>query len=414
MTLMPGRRAALGLPLALPLMSVAAPAIVRAQSATIRIGVLSDMAGPYAGNTGPGSLAGTRLAAEDFMKAHPDIRVEVLSADAQNKVDVGSQIARSWIDTQGVDAVLDVPMSALALNLIDIMKEKNKVALFTGPASSDLSGRNCSPNHVHWVYDSWSLAHALGTATVQVGGDTWFFLTADYAFGHSLERDTSAFVTAAGGRIVGSVRHPFPGTADFSSFLVQAQASRAKVLGLANAGADAVNSIKQAAEFGLTRRGMRIAAMLTQINDVHALGLESAQGLLVTESFYWDMNDGTRAFAERFARERGGQRPGMIHAGGYSATMHYLKSIASLGAAQGKADGAAVVRRMKEMPTDDPLFGRGTVRADGRKIHSMHLFQVKAPSESRGAWDYFKLLQSVPPEQSFRPMAEGGCPLVRG
>ncbi len=407
MSIAVGRRAALTLPL------VAAPALVHAQGATIRIGVLSDMAGPYAGNTGPGSLTGARLAAEDFMKANPLIRVEILSADAQNKVDVGSQAARSWFDTQGVDAVLDVPMSALALNVVDIAKEKNKVALLTGPASSDLTGRACSPNHVHWVYDSWSLAHAIGAATVQVGGDSWFFLTADYAFGHSLERDTSAFVTSAGGRIVGSARHPFPGTTDFSSFLLQAQASRAKVLGLANAGSDAVNSIKQAAEFGLTRRGMRIAAILTQVNDVHALGLEAAQGLLVTESFYWDMNDGTRAFTERFVRERDGQRPGMIHAGGYSAAMHYLKAVASLGVVQGKADGAAVVRRMKEMPTDDPLFGQGTVRADGRKIHSMHLFQVKTPAESRGAWDYFKLLHSVPPEQSFRPMAEGGCPLVR-
>jgi branched-chain amino acid transport system substrate-binding protein len=402
-----GRRAAFALPI------LAAPALVHAQSATIRIGVLSDMAGPYAGNTGPGSLTGTRLAAEDFMKDNPSIRVEVISADAQNKVDVGTQIARGWLDTQGVDAILDAPMSALAFGLIDIVKEKNKVALFTGPASSDITGRVCSPNHVHWTYDTWSIAHALGTATVQVGGDTWFFLTADYAFGHSLERDTTAFVTAAGGRIVGSVRHPFPGTSDFGSFLVQAQASRAKVLGLANAGSDAVNSIKQAAEFGLMRRGMRIAAILTQINDVHALGLETAQGLLITESFYWDTNEATRAFAARFARERNGQYPGMIHAGGYSATMHYLKAMASLGVAQGKADGAVAVRRMKEMPADDPLFGPGMVRADGRKIHSMHLFQVKAPGESRGPWDYFKPLHSVPPGESFRPLAEGGCALVR-
>lgn len=407
MTLITGRRAALALPLA------TIPMGARAQQAPIRIGVLSDMAGPYAGNTGPGSLAGTRLAVEDFSRANPGIRVEVVSADAQNRVDVGLQIARSWMDRDGVDAILDVPMSALALGLAEVVKEKNKVAIFTGPASSDLTGRACNTNHVHWVYDSWSLAHALGTATVQVGGDTWFFLTADYAFGHSLERDTSAFVTAAGGRILGSVRHPFPGTSDFSSFLVQAQASRAKVLGLANAGADAVNSIKQAAEFGLTRRGMRIAAMLTQVNDVHALGLEAAQGLLVTESFYWDSNDGTRAFAARFARERGGQHPGMIHAGAYSATLHYLKSVAALGAAQGKADGAAVIRRMKEMPTDDPLFGQGRVREDGRKIHPMQLFQVKTPAESRGAWDYFKLLQTVPTEQAFRPVAQGGCALVR-
>ena len=363
----------------------------------------------------PGSVTGVRLAVEDFTRDNPGIRVEVVVADPQNRVDTGLQIARSWFDRDGVDAIIDVPTSAIALGLIEIVREKNKVALITAAAASDLSGRACSANHVHWVYDTWAMAHTVGTATVQDGGDTWFFLTADYAFGHAIERDTGGFVTAAGGRVVGSVRHPFPGTTDFSAFLLQAQASRARVLGLANAGADAVNSIKQAAEFGLTRPGgMRIAAMLTQINDLHALGLQAGQNLLLTESFYWDLNDGSRAFAERFSRALSGQRPGMIHAGGYSAALHYLKAATSLGVPAAKADGAATIRRMKEMPTDDPLFGPGRVRQDGRKIHPMHLFQVKTPAESRGPWDYFRLIRSLPAETSFRPMEQGGCALVRG
>jgi branched-chain amino acid transport system substrate-binding protein len=399
---------------ALAAATLAATIPARAQTPPIRLGVLTDMSGPYAGNTGPGSVMGVRLAIEDFMRENPGIRVEMVVADPQNRVDTGLQIARSWFDREGVDAIIDVPTSAIALGLVDIVKEKNKVALITAAAASDLSGRACSPNHVHWVYDTWAMAHTVGTATVQEGGDTWYFLTADYAFGHAIERDTGAFVTAAGGRVLGSARHPFPGTTDFSSFLLQAQASRAKVLGLANAGTDAVNSIKQAAEFGLTRPGaMRIAAMLTQINDVHALGLQAGQNLLLTESFYWDMNDGTRAFAARFAREMRGQHPGMIHAGGYSAAMHYLKAAASLGVAAARADGAAAIRRMKEIPTNDPLFGPGQVRADGRKIHPMHLFLVKSPGESRGPWDYFKLLRSLPAGQSFRPMAEGSCALAR-
>lgn len=391
-----------------------APLAARAQTPPIRLGVLTDMSGPYAGNTGPGSVTGVRLAVEDFTRDNPGIRVEVVVADPQNRVDTGLQIARSWFDRDGVDAIIDVPTSAIALGLIDIVRDKNKVALITAAAASDLSGRACSANHVHWVYDTWAMAHAVGTATVQDGGDTWFFLTADYAFGHAIERDTGNFVTAAGGRVLGSARHPFPGTTDFGAFLLQAQASRAKVLGLANAGADAVNSIKQAAEFGLTRPGnMRIAAMLTQINDLHALGLQAGQNLLLTESFYWDLNDGSRAFAERFARELRGQRPGMIHAGGYSAALHYLKAAASLGVPAARADGTAAIRRMKEMPTNDPLFGPGRVRADGRKIHPMHLFQVKTPAESRGPWDYFRLVRSLPAEESFRPMAEGGCALAR-
>ncbi len=406
------RRALLGAVPALALPLTLLPRAPRAQTPPLRLGVLTDMSGPYAGNTGAGSVLGARLAAEDFMRANPGIRVEVVGADAQNRVDIGLQLARNWFDREGVDAVLDVPTSAIALGLVDLVREKNKVGLITAAAASDLTGGKCGPNHVHWVYDTWAMSHAVATAMVAEGGDTWSFLTADYAFGHAIERDTGGFVTAAGGRVLGAVRHPFPGTTDFSSFLVQAQSSGAKVLGLANAGTDAVNSIKQAAEFGLTRR-MRIAAMLFQINDLHALGLQAGQGLFLAEAFYWDLNDATRAFATRYAREMRGAHPGMIHAGGYSAAMHYLKAAASLGVAEARANGAAVVARMKAMPAEDALFGPGRLREDGRKVHAMHLFQVKAPEASKAPWDYLRLVRSIPAEQAFRPMAGAGCALVR-
>ncbi|MBR0681253.1 ABC transporter substrate-binding protein [Roseomonas eburnea] len=404
------RRAAFAAGAALPL---AATRPSRAQAPAIKLGVLSDMSGPYSDNTGQGSVVAARMAIEDFTRTRPGLRVDLISADNQNRADVGMSIARSWYDREGVDCILDVPLSALALAMGEVVREKNKVALYTGPAASDLTGRACGPNHIHWTYDTWALAHGTGTALVAEGGDTWFFLTADYAFGHALERDTGGFVTAAGGRVLGQARYPFPGTTDFSSFLLQAQASRAKVLGLANAGSDTINCIKQAAEFGLTRRGMRLAGLLLQIPDVHGVGLQAAQGLVMTDSFYWDLDDGTRAFTERFHPQNRGIRPTQIHAGTYSAVLHYLKAVESMGVAAAKADGAAVVRRMKEMPTDDPLFGRGEVRADGRKIHDMHLFQVKAPDESRGAWDYYRKLRSIPAAQAFRPMSEGGCAMVR-
>jgi branched-chain amino acid transport system substrate-binding protein len=388
---------------------LAAPAVWAQPARVVKIGVLSDMSGPYAGNTGQGSVIGARLAAEDFMRSHPGLRVEVIQADFQNKPDIGLSIARDWLDRQGVDAILDVPVSSVALAVGGLVAEKDKVALFTGPATAALTGVNCGSNHVHWTYDTWSLAAGTGRALVAEGADTWFFITADYAFGHALEADTAGFVKEAGGRVLGTVRTPFPGTTDFSSFLVQAQASRAKVIGLANAGTDTVNCLKQAAEFGVTRRGTRLAGLLFQIADVHSLGLQAAQGLALTEAFYWDMNEGTRAFSTRFAPEMGGQKPGMIHAGGYSAVLHYLKARAALGA---DASGRAAVGWMKANGTEDPLFGRGTVRADGRKVHDMYLFRVKSPEESRGPWDYYATMRTIPPDQAFRPMRGGGCAMV--
>ncbi len=301
----------------------------------------------------------------------------------------------------------------MALAVADFTRERNKVIIPTSTATSDLTGRNCSPNTIHWVYDTYMLAKSTGAATVRAGGDTWFFLTADYAFGHALERDTGNFVRGAGGRVLGSVRTPFPGTTDFSSFLLQAQSSRAKVVGLANAGNDTINSIKQAAEFGLTRRGVKLASMLMFITDVHALGLNTAQGLVCTETFYWDLNERTRDFARR-VRAVAGQVPvAMSHAGDYSGTLHYLKAVADMGVAAAKADGRAVVARMKAMPTDDDAFGRGTIREDGRKMHPAYLFEVKKPEESRGPFDYYKLLQTTAAEDAFRPLSEGGCALVR-
>ncbi|RVT91787.1 ABC transporter substrate-binding protein [Rhodovarius crocodyli] len=400
-----------------PLLAAAGAAAfgrAHAQTApTIRIGVLTDMNGPYAANTGPGSVVGARLAAEDMMRAHPGLKVEVIQGDFQNRPDVGTTMARSWLDQQGVDVILDVPVSSVALAVADLVREKDKVALFTGPAAANLSGDKCGPNHAHWTYDTWALASGTGRALVADGGDSWFFITADYAFGHALERDTAEFVRAAGGRVVGQARTPFPGTTDFSSFLLQAQSSRAKIVGLANAGADTVNCIKQAAEFGLTRRGVRLAGLLFQIADVHAVGLAAAQGLVLTEAFYWDMNEASRAFSARVAPALGGQKPSMIHAGAYSAVTHYLKAAAALGAERVKASGRAAMEWMKANPTEDPLFGRGTLRADGRKLHDMYLFQVKSPEESRHPWDYYALRQTIPAAQAFRPLDQGGCSLVR-
>jgi branched-chain amino acid transport system substrate-binding protein len=294
-----------------------------------------------------------------------------------------------------------------------VAREKNKVAIFSGPATSDITGAQCTPTGIHYTYDTWMLARSNGGATVRAGGDTWFFLTADYAFGHALERDTRRFVEAAGGRVLGAVRTPFPGTTDFSSFLVQAQASRAKVIGLANAGADTQTCVKQAAEFGLTRRGIKLASLLLFINDVHGLGLQTAQGLTCTETFYWDLNEQTRAFTRRIVVRTPNNYPNMIHAGCYSATLHYLKAVADMGVAAAKASGVEAVNRMKAMPTDDEAFGRGTIRPDGRRIIPSYLFEVKSPAESRGPWDYLKLVQTTPAEEAFRPITEGGCALVR-
>ena len=375
---------------------------------SVKIGVLNDRSGLYSDLSGEGSVLAARMAVEDFKAADKGIKVEIISADHQNKPDVGSNIARQWYDQDGVDVIVDVPTSSVALAVNQITREKNKVFINSGAASSDLTGSQCSPNTVHWTYDTVALANGTGGAMVKQGGNTWFFLTADYAFGHALERDTAAVVTKNGGKVLGQVRHPFPGT-DFSSFLLQAQASKAKVIGLANAGGDTINSIKQAGEFGITQGGQSLAGLLVFISDVHALGLKTAQGLVLTESFYWDLNDGTRAWSKRFGEKSGGKMPTMVQAGVYGGVTHYLKAVEALKA----KDSQQVMAKMKEMPTDDPLFGKGQIRVDGRKIHDMYLLEVKKPAESKGAWDYYKLLSTIPGDQAFRPLGEGNCALVK-
>lgn len=385
---------------------MAAPAL--AQQISIKAGVLNDRSGLYADLSGEGSVIAARMAVEDFKAAEKGIKVEIVSADHQNKPDVGSTIARTWYDQDGVDLILDVPTSSVALAVNQITREKNKIHINSGAASSDLTGKACSPNTVHWTYDTYALAQGTGGAMVKAGGDSWYFLTADYAFGHALERDTAAIVTKNGGKVLGAVRTPFPGT-DFSSFLLQAQASKAKVIGLANAGGDTINSIKQAGEFGIVAGGQKLAGLLVFLTDVHSLGLATAQGLVLTESFYWDTNDQTRTWADRFAKANGGKKPTMVQAGVYSGMLHYLKAVE---AAKSK-DSAAVMAKMKELPTDDPLFGKGSVRVDGRKMHDMYLFEVKKPAESKGPWDYYKQVSVLPAEQAFRPLAESECPLVK-
>jgi branched-chain amino acid transport system substrate-binding protein len=378
------------------------------QEISVKIGVMNDRSGLYADLTGEGSVVAARMAAEDFGVEAKGWNIEFVSADHQNKPDIASTIARTWYDEDGVDVIVDVPTSSAALAVNQITREKNKVFLISGAASSALTGEQCSPNTIHWTYDTWALANGTGRAMVQAGGDTWFFLTADYAFGHALEQDTAAVVEATGGKVLGAVRHPFPGQ-DFSSFLLQAQASGAKVIGLANAGGDTINSIKQAAEFGITQAGQNLAGLLVFITDVNALGLETAQGLVLTEAFYWDLDDGTREWSRRFAANHNGNMPTMIHAGVYSSLLHYFKAIEALG----NTDSEAVVAKMKEMPTSDALFGEGEIRIDGRKIHKMYLFEVKSPAESTEAWDYYKLVNEIPADVAFRPLDEGGCELVQ-
>ena len=376
----------------------------------IKIGVMNDMSGTYSDLSGQGSVVAARMAVEDFGAAAKGLKVEIVGADHQNKPDVGSNVVRTWIDREHVDVIVDVPTSSVALAVNEIVRDKNKVFLNSGAGSSDLTGAKCSPNTIHWTYDTWALANGTGGALVKTGGDTWFFLTADYAFGQALERDTAAVVEKNGGKVLGKVRHPFPAT-DFSSFLLQAQASKAKIIGLANAGADTINAIKQASEFGIVTGGQNLAALLAFISDVHALGLQTAQGLILTEAWYWDLNDADRDFAKKFAPQNKGNYPTMVHAGVYSAVTHYLKAVAEL---KSDADGKAIVEKMKSMPTDDKLFGKGEVRKDGRKVHPMYLFEVKKPSESKGPWDYYKVRATIPAEQAFRPLQEGGCPLVSG
>jgi branched-chain amino acid transport system substrate-binding protein len=380
---------------------------------TIRIGILSDQSGPYSSVTGATSVACVRQAIEEFNPSARGFAVEVLVGDHQNKADVGSQIARQWIDRDGVDVILDVSNSAVALAMNSIAREKDRIHINSSAATAELTGKQCTPNTVHWTYDSWMLANGTGTAAVRTGGDSWFFIVANFAFGHALERDTADAVRRAGGKVLGRAAHPAPGTSDFSSFLLQAQASRAKVIGLANAGEDAVNCIKQAAEFGITKSGnQRLAALLLYIGDVHSVGLEAAQGLVLTESFYWNLNDRTRAFTNRALSKTNGVRPNMNHAGCYAATLHYLKAVADMGVAEAKRSGAAVVARMKAIPTEDDAFGAGSIRADGRKLHPAYLFRVKAPSESRAPWDYYEPMTTILADQAFRPLAEGGCPLI--
>ena len=387
---------------------VAGAAYAQISDNMIKIGVLSDMSSLYTDLAGAGSVAAARLAVEDSGIEKRGYKVEIISADHQNKPDVGSSIARQWYDVDKVDVIVDVPNSGVALAINQITRDKGKVFLANGPASSDLTGKACSPNTVHWTYDTWMLANGTGSAIVKSGGDSWFFLTADYAFGLSLERDTEAVVLKNGGKVLGRVRAPI-NTQDFSSFLLQAQASKAKIIGLANAGGDTTNSIKQAAEFGIVKGGQNLAGLLVFLTDIHALGLPTAQGLIVTNTFYWDMNDQTRAFAKRFAAVDKGIHPTMVHAGVYASLLHYLKAVEALKS----DDGTKVVAKMKEMPTDDPLFGKGTIRVDGRKIHQAYLMEVKKPSESKYPWDYYKVRATIPADQAFRPLADGGCSLVK-
>ncbi len=386
----------------------------RAQTPTLKLGVLNDLSGTYRDDGGMTSVACAKQALIDFGVPGKGFNVEVIFADHQNKPQIGASIARQWLDQEGVDAIVDVPTSSVALAVSSICREKNKVMLNSGGGTSDLTGPQCSPNTIHWTYDTYMLAKSTGGATVKQGGDKWFFITADYAFGQALERDTTGVVKAAGGKVIGSVRYPFPDTSDFSSLLLRAQASGANVIGLCNAGGDTANCIKQAHEFGLMGGKVRIAAMLIQSTGIHALGLQAAQGLRYSESYYWNLNDRTRAFNDRMkGKTANGIWPNMTQAGNYGAVLHYLKAASDLGIAAAKADGRAAVARMKAMPTDDDAFGPGRIREDGRALHPVYLFEAKKPSESKQPWDVAKVIAVTPLEEAWRPMSEGGCPLVK-
>ena len=382
-----------------------------ADDKVVKIGALSDQSGLYADLSGPGSTVAAQMAVEDSGLTGKGWKIDIISGDHQNKPDIGTSIARQWFDVDKVDIIVDVPNSGVALAVNNVVKEKNGVYINSGAATSDLTNAQCSPNTVHWTYDTYMLAHATGQALVKAGGDTWFFLTADYAFGQALERDTTAVVLANGGKVVGSVKHPL-NTSDFSSFLLQAQSSKAKIIGLANAGGDTTNTIKQAAEFGIVKGGQKLAALLLFLTDVKAIGLETAQGLNFTETFYWDMNDQTRAFSKRFSeRMKNVAPPTMVQAGVYAGILHYLKALEALGG--NPHDGLKVVDKMKSMPTDDPLFGKGAIQPNGRTIHNAYLFEVKKPSESKGPWDFYKLVGTVPGEEAFTPLSESKCPLLK-
>lgn len=385
----------------------------RAETPTIRIGVLNDQSGPYRDDGGLTGVACARQAPQDFGISGKGWNVEIITADHQNKPDVGASIARQWFDQDGVDVIVDVPTSSVGLAVNTVCREKNKVYLNSGTGTSDLTGKFCSPNTVHWTYDTYMLGKSTGGAIAKAGGDSWFFITADYVFGHSLEEDTTKIITGAGAKVLGSVRYPFPETSDFSAMLVRAQASGAKVLGLANAGGDTQNCIKQAQEFGIMGK-MTVAALLIQAGDIRALGLPTAQGLRYSESYYWDLNDRTRAFNNRMkGKTPNGIWPNMTQAGDYAVTLHYLKAVQDMGVVAAKADGRAVIARMKAMPTDDDCFGPGRIREDGRALHPVYLFEAKKPSESKNDWDVAKVIATTPMEEAFRPLHEGGCPLVK-
>jgi branched-chain amino acid transport system substrate-binding protein len=387
-------------------LGLAAGGAAHAQS--VRIGVLSDMSSVYADFQGPGSVLAAQMAAEDHARSGR-LRIEVVSADHQNKPDIGANVARQWFDTQNVDAVVDLPNSAVALAVNQIARDKNKVLIGSGAGSAALTGAQCSPNTVHWTYDTWAYGHSLGRAVLEQGGRSWFFITADYAFGHDLEKQAAEEVVARGGRVVGAVRHPI-GALDFASFLLQAQSSGAEVVAFANAGGDLTNALKQAAEFGLGGK-QRLVGLIFGVTNIPALGLKASQGLLSVAPFYWDRTEGTREFARRFqARHPKKAMPNDMQAGVYASLKHYFKAVEKVGSA---TDGKAVVDAMKSMPTDDPLFGKGTIRADGRKMHPMYLLQVKTPAESSGDWDYMKVAATIAPEDAFRPLTAGGCPLAK-
>ncbi len=381
------------------------------QPPVIRLGMLNDMSGTYRDDGGPTSLACAKQAVDEFASAN-GLTVEVLNADHQNKADIGASIVRQWIDRDGIDAIVDVPTSSVALAIASICREKNKVMLNSGGGTSELTGKQCSPNTIHWTYDTYMLAKTPGTEIVKRGGDTWFLLKADYAFGQQLERDLTTAIEAAGGKIVGTVPYPFPETTDFSSMLVRAQASGAKVLALCNAGGDTVNCMKQAQEFGISQ-GMTVVPLLLQSTTVHALGLDVAQGSLFATTYYWDLNDRTRAFQKRIAPRAGAIWPNMTQAGNYGAVLHYLKAVKGMGVAEAKTDGRAAVAKMKSLPTDDDCFGPGTIREDGRALHPVYLMQVKKPAESKQPWDLLKVIGTAPADQGWKPLADGGCPFIK-
>ena len=394
--------------------TLAAPFIRTAHAAnTIKIGVLSDMSGPYAEASGPGDYLAAQMAAEDFMTAHPTIKVQVVQGDMLLKPDVGASIARGWYDNDGVDAIFDIPQSAVAIAVGQVARDKDKVVIFTAAGIPDLTGKYCTPNQVQWTYDLWSNSNAITSGVVAAGGDTWFFIKPDYISGHTMVKDAASMVESLGGKVAGMAAYPFPGTTDFSSYLVQAQASKAKVLCLANAGDDTSNCIKQAHEFGLSQSGVKIAALVYQDYISRSVGLDAAQGIIGAMPFYWDMNDATRAFAARFAPRYHQAYPNYFHAGCYSAVWHYLKAAAAMGVDAAKGSGKAVVAQMKAIPVEDPLYGTGIVRADGKHVHANRVWETKSPAESKGKWDQFKLLATIPQDKAFQPMNALGCPLVK-